>query len=325
MDFFVNNSHDPAFNLALEELLAAEYRHEFFMLWRNSPAIIVGRNQNTAAEINPAAVRKLGVAVVRRITGGGAVYHDLGNINYTIAREGRRLGGNSFAECAAAVVAALRKMGVPAEFSGRNDILVAGRKVSGSARSVLRDRTLFHGTMLFNTDVGVLEQVLRPDEHKILARGIKSVRSRVTNLCEFFPGWSVDDFHRAFMEALSAELRLGTPLPPPPEFIARAGKLADERYRTWEWNYGSAYPYDFIRRGRFSGGSVEVAAQIAANRIARLDLRGDFFGDLPAEELAEKLIGCQFRPDAVAERLAAVDLESYLRGISKIELASLFE
>ena len=325
MDFFVNTSHDPAFNLALEEELATGFGGEFFMLWRNGPSIIVGRNQNTAAEIDSAAVRKLGIPVVRRITGGGAVYHDLGNLNYTIARDGRKLESASFAECAGVVVAALNKMGIPAEFSGRNDILVSGRKVSGSAKSVLRERTLFHGTMLFDVDMSVLGRVLKPDETKIRSKGVKSVRSRVMNLRELFPQWSMEDFLHVFQQVLMEALGIAAAQPPPPEFISRAEKLADERYRATEWNYGSAYPYDFNRRARFSGGSVELSARIRENRIAELTLHGDFFGDAPAEELTRLLTGTVFRPEAVAERLAAVDLDRFMHGISASELASLFE
>lgn len=325
MKFFVNTSHDPAFNLALEETLAVRHGEEFFMLWRNGPSIIVGRNQNTAAEIDSAAVRELGIPVVRRITGGGAVYHDLGNINYTIARDGRRLDSADFSECAKVVVTALNDLGIPAEFSGRNDILVDGRKVSGSAKSVLRERTLFHGTMLFDVDMSVLGRVLKPDEEKIRAKGVKSVRSRVMNLKERFPEWSVEDFRAAFERALLKELGIPAPDPLPEAFSTMAEKLADERYRKWEWNFGSAYPYDFRRRARFSNGSVEVSAEVRDNRIAKLAFHGDFFGDAPAEELARQLVGTLFRPEAVAEKLASLDLERFMHGISAAELAGLFE
>lgn len=325
MELFVNSSTDPAFNLALEELLAAEYPGEFLMLWRNGPSIIVGRNQNTLAEIDADIVRARGIPVVRRTTGGGAVYHDLGNINYTIAKNGRLTGGDAFAECAQVVVAALRKMGAPAEFSGRNDIIVDGRKVSGSAKRVLAERTLFHGTMLFDTDLSVLETVLRPDTEKIRSKGIKSVRSRVMNLREIFPGWHMDDFRHAFRSALLAELKLEGASPLPESFAPRAEELADRRYRTREWNFGSAYPFEFRRRGRFPGGSVEVAARIENNRIAEVRFYGDFFGDDPAEGVVRQLVGCPFEVDAVARVLRNCDLERCMHGIDADGLAALFE
>ena len=325
MEFLINDSHDPAYNLALEELLASEYEREFLMLWRNGRSVIVGRNQNTLAEIDADAVRELGVAVVRRTTGGGAVYHDLGNFNYTIACFGRFTQLESFAESAAVVVAALKRMGIAAEFSGRNDILVDGRKVSGSARRVFRDRTLFHGTMLFDVDLSVLGRVLHPDAEKIFSKGVKSVRSRVMNLRELFPAWSVEEFREKFVAALLAEAGVEKPSPIPAGFAERAQRLADERYRTYEWNYGSPFPYDFRNKARFAGGTVEVVLRIEKNLIAGVRLHGDFFGDAPAEELAEKLVGCPFAAAAVRDRLANVKLDDYLRGITAAELASLFE
>ncbi len=325
MEFLINPSHDPAYNLALEELLASEYGREFLMLWRNGPSVIVGRNQNTLAEIDPDVVNELGVAVVRRTTGGGAVYHDLGNFNYTIARFGRLTGQESFADSAGAVVAALRRMGIPAEFSGRNDILVNGRKVSGSARRVFADRTLFHGTMLFDVDLSVLGRVLNPDAEKILSKGVKSVRSRVMNLRELFPEWSIEEFRERFVAALLAESGAERPSPIPPGFAERAERLAAERYRTREWNFGSPYPYDFRNKKRFPGGTVEVLLRIEENRISEARFHGDFFGDAPVEELAERLIGCPLRPDAVLERLAGVGTQEYFRGVTAAEIASLFE
>jgi len=324
MDFFINPSHDPAYNLALEELLAAEYGREFLMLWRNGPSVIVGRNQNTLAEIDPDAVRELGIPVVRRTTGGGAVYHDLGNFNYTIARSGRLTRQESFSESAAVVVAALKRMGIPAEFSGRNDILVGGRKVSGSARRVFRERTLFHGTMLFDVDLSVLGRVLAPDPEKIRAKGVRSVRARVMNLRELFPEWSTEFFREKFVAALLAEAGAARPLPVPAGFAERAERLADERYRTREWNCGSPYPYDFRNKARFAGGTVEVSLRIEGNAIADARFHGDFFGDAPVEELAERLVGCPFDAEAVRGRLAGVAVDDYLRGVTADELASLF-
>ena len=324
MEFFINASHDPAYNLALEELLASEYEREFLMLWRNGPSVIVGRNQNTLAEIDADAVRELGIRVVRRTTGGGAVYHDLGNFNYTIARFGRFTELESFAESAQVVVAALRRMGIPAEFSGRNDILVDGKKVSGSARRVFPDRTLFHGTMLFDVDLSVLGRVLNPDTEKILSKGVKSVRSRVMNLRELFPGWSTELFREKFVSALLAESGIGEASPIPPGFAERAERLAAERYRTREWNFGSPYPYDFRNRKRFPGGTVEVLLRIEKDRIADIRFHGDFFGDAPVEALAKHLVGAPLRPDAVLERLGGVKVEEYFRGFTAAELASLF-
>ena len=258
MNLLINTSTDPAFNLALEELIAAEYPSEVVMLWRNAPAIIVGRNQNTEAEINAEAVRERGIKVVRRITGGGAVYHDLGNINYTIAANGRQLDQEAFARNAEIIINVLRTMGIDARFHGRNDILVDGRKISGSAKSVLTDRTLFHGTLLFDADLTVLSQVLTPDEEKIRSKGIKSVRSRVANLKEYLPDLTSDEFMANLGTGLLRLMQLDEVTPVPADLIVKAEKLADEKYRQWQWNFGTLIAYSYRHRERFSCGSVEV-------------------------------------------------------------------
>ena len=187
MRFFINDNNDPAFNLALEELLCSEFPEEVLMLWRNRSSVIVGKNQNTFAEVNRPFVEEQNIPVIRRMTGGGAVYHDIGNVNYSFIIHERRPGADSFAAFACPVTEALRRMGVDAQFSGRNDILVDGRKISGSAQCCVKERTLFHGTLLFDVDMDMLGKVLTPGKAKIESKGVKSVRARVANLKEFLP------------------------------------------------------------------------------------------------------------------------------------------
>lgn len=326
MKFYLNSSTDPAFNLALEETLAAEEKGDgFFMLWRNAPAVIVGRNQNTAAEINAGYVRRHHIQVVRRITGGGAVYHDLGNLNYTIAAPGRSLAAGAFAELADPVVRVLRRLGVPAEWSGRNDILVEGRKVSGSARSVLRETTLFHGTLLFDVDLEILSEALRPDPDKIRSKGVRSVRARVANLREFMPGWTMPQFMAELERGLSAELGAAAAEPPPPSVLAAAEQLAERKYRSREWNYHTAFPYDWRVRKRFAAGTVELTVAVSGNRVVGLRFSGDFFGEAPVEELAARLVGAAFTPEEIAARLTGIDPGRFIAGLSAAELLELFD
>ena len=325
MKLLVNNSLDPAFNLALEELLASEYSEPVVMLWRNGPSVIVGRNQNTHAEVNIETLRSWQIAVVRRITGGGAVYHDPGNINYTITADDRLLDSEAFARHARIILEVLHQLGIAAEFHGRNDILVDGRKISGSAKSVLADRTLFHGTLLFDTDLSVLSQVLTPDEEKIKAKGIRSVRSRVANLKEFLPHFDRESFFQELIDRLLVILGEKQLSPLPENLLVRAGELADRKYRTWEWNFGSATDYSYCRKKRFSGGSVEVRFCVRDNRIADLAFFGDFFGNSPVMELAAELNGALPRYDVIAGKLAAVDTAEFISGVSREELLTLFE
>ena len=324
MDLLFDRQTDAAGNLALEEIVASDYPGEALMLWRNAPAIIVGRNQNTAAEIDTEYVRLHRIDVVRRLTGGGAVYHDLGNINYTIIASGRQMEPESFARNAAPIVQVLKGMGVAAEFKGRNDILVDGRKVSGSAKRVLTDRTLFHGTLLFDTDLSVLGAALTPDENKIRAKGIKSVRSRVANLREFLPQWDVERFIGELCARLQELTGQSGFRDIPEEYMRRAEALAASKYRTWEWNFGTAIAYSYCWRDRFPCGGVEVRFNVRDNRIADMNITGDFFGAGDVTELAAQFDGLPPEPTAIAAKIGSLDVGHYISGLTGAELLTLF-
>ena len=323
MRFYLNRETDPAFNLALEETLAAAGTEEFFMLWRNRPTVVVGRNQNTAAEIDGGFLRARGIDVVRRITGGGAVYHDLGNVNYTIAAAGGAGDADSFARRAAPVVEVLREWGVDARFSGRNDILVGDRKISGSARSTLRGRTLFHGTLLFDVDMESLAGALRPDPLKTASKGIASVRARVANLKEFLPTMTSEEFMAELARRLRRRLDVTEESPIPADSIRAARRLAAEKYRRSEWTYGNSFDYDYEKRARFPGGTLSLRCRVEANRITAASITGDFFGSRPVAELEMKLSGLEFRRDAVAAAIG--DPGEWVGDVTREEFLSLFE
>ncbi len=324
MKFFYNSSGDAPFNLALEELIASRVEDDVFMLWRNRSAVIVGRNQNTAAEVDSSYAEANNIQIVRRMTGGGAVYHDFGNINYTICTAGRQLKEGAFARHAACVVDALRKMGVAAEFSGRNDIIVDGKKISGSAKTVLSSRTLFHGTLLFDTDLSVLTRVLTPDPDKIRTKGIKSVRSRVGNLREYFPGMEVEDFITVFTnEIISVNHAVLEDIPQ--ELKLEADRLADEKYRTWQWNYGTAISYSFCKKRRFDFGTVQLNFNVKDNCIADLGICGDFFGGGDISVLCRELEGTSLEPEILAQAVKKIPVEKFIHGAESSDIISLFE
>ena len=323
MRLLVNHQTDPAYNLALEELLASESREDMLMLWRNDNAIIVGRNQNTAAEIDADFVRVNHIQVVRRMTGGGAVYHDLGNINYTIIAPGRQLEQEAFSRNAAVIVKVLKSYGLDAKFQGRNDILLDGRKVSGSAKCVLNDRTLFHGTLLFDADLSVLTRALTPDESKIASKGIKSVRSRVANIREYLPQFDRETFFADLQSRLAEQLGVFTEAIP--EKLQRAAEiLAQQKYRTWEWNYGSVMTYAYNWKARFACGGVEICFNVKDNLIADMKITGDFFGSRDVAELAAKFNGVRPERNALLAVIAPVDIGNYIHGITADEFISLF-
>ena len=325
MKFYINKSTDAAFNLALEELLGSTVDCFTVMLWQNANAVIIGRNQHTIQEINSSFVKENNIQVVKRLTGGGAVYHDMGNINYTIIKPGKYLANEDFAPNAKFIIDALNNMGVPAEFSGRNDILACGKKISGSARSYINNNTLFHGTLLFDANMDILSNALACDPAKMVSKGIKSVRSRVGNLKElYFPTLTTKEFLPIFAQKIKEQFSDVQEEEIPNELIEKAELLAQERYRSWEWTYGSNWKYDVENSKRFPAGRVNVFFSVENNKISSVIFKGDFFGSCDIEILQEKLIGTPLKSEAIIEKLIEVNLNLYIENITPEELAQLF-
>ena len=187
MRFYMETgSIDPAYNLAFEEyVLRNKKEGDFLLLWQNDNAVIIGRNQNTEEEIDKAFVEAHGIKVVRRITGGGAVYHDLGNLNYSFITDCTAFNKDALAAFTEPVAAALRALGAPAQLSGRNDIVIEGKKVSGTAQRIQDGRILHHGTLLFQSDPEMIAGALKADPDKFRSKSTKSVRSRVGNIADY--------------------------------------------------------------------------------------------------------------------------------------------
>ncbi len=323
MHFYCSPSFDATLNLALEELLVRE-GEDCFMLWRNSPSVIIGRNQNTAAEVNAAALRVFGIPAVRRITGGGAVYHDLGNINFSYICSAEIHASPEV--CCGPITRALQKLGWSGcSFSGRNDIVLDGVKISGCARCVQAGRMLFHGTLLYDADLEMLSKVLNPDPEKIRSKGIASVRSRVGNLRSMGSGKAPETavFLQSLEKTLAEVMDFSLSVPPDRGIMERALHLAETRYRTQEWNWGSPFPYDIVRKKRFPSGSVAAEMQILENRIAGIRFTGDFFSTRPAEDLAAKLTGLPLQREALLPVLEKESAETYFTGITAPEILEL--
>ncbi len=314
MKYAVNTSTDPHFNLAFDEYCLQQYRsdEDFFYLWRNRPSVIIGLNQNAYSEVNLDYLDSHGITLARRVTGGGAVYHDLQNLNYTFI--GHSVSPQPF-------VAALRELGVEAELTGRNDIFVGGRKVSGYARRVWHDREIVHGTLMYDVDIDTLTGVLDAPGSKMEAKGIASVRSRVANLKDALPQFaSLDELQDALHGILAAG---DGQMPMGEEDIAEIGRMAEEKFATWEWVYGHSREADFRRRAKLACGTVEAGISIDRGRISGLEFSGDFLGDRPAGELASALKGTKFEKKAVRDALKRLGAEKYFTGVSADELAEL--
>ncbi len=319
MYYIEGQSTDPAFNLAMEEYLYRTIGQEhpgYFLLWQNRPSIIVGRFQNTAQEVNRPFVEERGIAVVRRISGGGAVYHDLGNINYTFIVPNDEGNPFDFARHAKPVVDALAALGVKAEFNSRNDLAIDGKKFSGSAQHMDRRRLLHHGTLLFDSDLSVLALALQVDEEKFSSKGFKSVRSRVTNILPCLPvPLSLGEFMDYLRNSLSGLEQISL-TEGQKEGIAA---LREEKYATWEWNWGASPDFSERKVRRFAWGKVEALLDVKNGVIKQARFFGDFFGQENREEVELLLAGCPYREEDIAGRLAEFPLTNYFRGAEKEE------
>ncbi|MCL2128654.1 MAG: lipoate--protein ligase [Treponema sp.] len=295
MFFYIGNDRtSPYFNLALEQAVfdSLDRRRSYCMLWQNSSAVIVGRHQNTAAEINPAFVDSRGISVVRRLSGGGAVYHDLGNVNFTFITGIETEEGLNFSVFCKPVLEALLSFGVRAEISGRNDITIEGKKISGNAQYIRQGRVLHHGTLLYDTDLSVLEKALTANG-KIESKGIKSVRSGITNIRPYMKkDMPVEAFKAALKESLFSsfsmgEYELGV------EELNAAKTLEEQVYSKWDWNYGKSPPYNVRKSRRVEGcGTVEVLLYVGdGGMISGTSFYGDFFGSEDPAALAALLTG----------------------------------
>lgn len=326
MLFVDNGGHtDAHLNLALEEYVL---RHrmgddDLLLFYVNAPAIIIGRNQNTVEEIAEEVVEARGIRVVRRISGGGAVYHDLGNLNFSFMT--RDVGGrfNRYETFNRPVVEVLQALGVPAEIGGRNDILAGGRKISGNAQFASADRMLSHGTLLLDSDLDDVTAALRPKPGKVESKGVKSVRSRVANISEFLAApITVDELRERILERLFGT-RDRSKIPTVSLDAAdwrKVEALRAEKYGTWEWNYGENPPSNVQRARRFPAGEIDARFDIQDGHIRSVRIFGDYMGRVDVGELEARLKGLPFTRESVASALDAGDVEDYFGKISRDEV-----
>jgi lipoate-protein ligase A len=313
MEFLSFSSLDPAFNLALEERLFTTLppRHPgLFLLWQNGPSVIVGRHQCTAEEVNAEFIRRENLPVVRRNTGGGAVYHDTGNLNFSFLENMSRPNKMDFRRLLVPVCLALADVGVAAEISGRNDLETRGRKISGNAQLLRDGKVLHHGTLLVNLDFSRMAEALKPAPEKIRSKGVSSVRARVANIAEFWkPGATMETLRDALSRRCAerqAELSRET--------LAAAQSLAETKYRRWDWNYGASPAFTEKKRERFPWGSVEMRLDVRDGLIRSCRVHGDFFAAAPIGGLEALLTGKKRESGALTQALAGADMENFFCG-----------
>lgn len=303
---------DPRLNLALEEHLLrnVELNEPILLFYQNAPSVIIGRNQNTLEEIDPEYVQREGLQLVRRLSGGGAVYHDLGNLNFSFVTPSKE-GLHDFARFTGPVVQALRELGVPAELRGKSDIFAAGKKVSGNAQYASGGRMFSHGTLLFNTDLEAMLKALNPRQVAIESRAVQSVRNYVANLCELLPaGMSLAELKAALLAGL-----FGRGEPPRyalgPADREQVEAIAAGRYRRWEWNIGHSPRFNVRKSAQTPAGKVDARIEVENGRVAGIRFYGDFEGRRDVAELEERLIGVRYDAGALGQALADLDPRPY--------------
>lgn len=318
MYYLASDSVDPRFNLALEQFVFdnLDRTHDYFMLWRNDNAVIVGKHQNAAGEINAEYVRKQNIHVVRRLSGGGAVYHDLGNVNFTFIMSGDNNKPFDFGGFCRPVVRALAALGVTADVNGRHDMTIDGKKFSGNAQYRKRGRVLHHGTILYDSDLSVLSKALMVQKDKIESKAVKSVRSRVANIKDYMAGdIGVERLMEELRDAMFKEFAM-EPYSLTDSDLDATRRLQREVYDTWEWNFGESPAYSIRKERRVDGcGTIEVHMNVEKGAIRRIVFFGDYFGNADSAELGCLLQGARLERAHLREVLATTAIGDYFHNL----------
>lgn len=322
--YYENDSIDPYFNLALEEYLLLNHcdEEDIFLLWKNEPTVVVGRHQNTIEEVDVDFAACHGIHVVRRISGGGAVFHDLGNLNYSF------LGIDTeelfdFSRFTRPLIHTLARLGLSAENGGRNDVFIDGKKISGNAQFRRHNRVLHHGTILFNTDLNRLSEVLHATSKSYATSGIASVRARVVNVLECLQKSGPDMTLTEFQSRLLDEIHRSTALCRKNLTMQdRHGieQLRDDKYRTKKWNFGGPpLQWNHCVSQRFDWGTLDVRMSIKDDIVRRCKIFGDFFCLESPDEICRDLVGLRFEPRNFDDRLDEHKLRRVLPELEKTE------
>ncbi|EOL48863.1 lipoyltransferase and lipoate-protein ligase [Enterococcus phoeniculicola] len=332
MIFVPNENNDPRVNLAIETYLLKEFPLDepILLFYINEPSIIIGRNQNTIEEINVDYVEEHGIHVVRRLSGGGAVYHDYGNLNFSFIMPDDGNSFRDFAKVTQPIIQALHELGIEgAELKGRNDLVINDMKFSGNAMYATSGRMFAHGTIMFDSDVNEVVNALKVRKDKIESKGIKSIRSRVTNIKPFLPeekqGMTTKEFRQDILlkifgvdsvdDVKTYELT--------EKDWVEINKISDEYYRNWDWNYGKSPEFDIEKRHRFPIGSIEIRLNVSNGEIVEAKIFGDFFGLGEISDVENALVGVKYEKNAINEAVKAIDVKKYFGNIEVQDLADL--
>lgn len=326
MIYVINDNNNPFFNHAAEEYLMENFHEEVFMLWINRPALLIGRNQNTLSEINLDYVKKNNMTVVRRLSGGGTVYNDLGNINFTFITHRDPFDSkvqNGFKKFALPIINALQSLGINAEFTGRNDIVIDNKKFSGNAQYFQKDKLLHHGTILYNCNMKDLPLALKVKDIKFVDKSVKSVASRVTNIYPYMKDkMDVLEFREYLKDYIIKTYNIKNIYQFNERDIEEINKISKNRFETWEWNYGKSPDYKYKNIIKYPSGIIEYNLNVENGSISNISIYGDFFGEKDIKDIEIKLIGVKHNIAELMKALNNINIDDYILGLTKEEFVS---
>ncbi|MEB4888825.1 lipoate--protein ligase [Priestia megaterium] len=325
---FIDNqkNYDPRINLAIEEyaLKHLDINETYLLFYINEPSIIIGKNQNTIEEINTKYVEDQHIYVVRRLSGGGAVYHDKGNLNFSFITKDDGNSFHNFKKFTEPVVEALKKLGVNAELSGRNDLMAEGRKISGNAQFSTKGRMFSHGTLLFDSEIENVVSALKVKKDKIESKGIKSIRNRVANISEFLEQKvTVEEFREMLLRYIFEGEENITEYKLTEKDWETIHQISKERYQSWDWNYGKSPKFNLQHSHRFPVGQIDVRLEVNKGKIDACTIYGDFFGVGDVQEVQGKLTGVRYEKASIEQALEDIDIPHYFGNITKEEFVEL--
>ena len=309
-----NDKTNPYFNLAMEEYLLKNFNEDMFILWRNEPSIIIGKNQNTISEINLDYVKEHNIPVVRRQSGGGAVFHDLGNINFTFIASNNNF--SDFKRFTLPIIELLRSLNINAEFSGRNDLLIDGKKFSGNAQYHYKNKVMHHGTLLFSSEISDMSNALKAKPIKFEGKGVKSVKSRVTNISEHLSeSMNILQFKDLLMDYLEKTNNDNKYYQLTDYDINEINNLVSQKYNTWDWNFGNSPKFSLYNELKYPSGNIEFNLNVDKGIIKDIKFFGDFFGKYDVSFIEESLIGTKYEENSIKNVLSNIDVNNYFLGI----------
>lgn len=323
MKFIENNQTNPSYNLALENwILENLIDDSYLMLWRNDKSIIVGRNQNTLSEINQIFVEENNIKVVRRMTGGGAVYHDLSNINFSFFTDWDDSKDVDFKEFASVLIDFLNSLKIAAKFSGRNDLTINAKKIAGFSYRIWENRLLFNGAILFDTDLSMLSKSLNVNYKKFTDKAVKSVSSRVSNIRpHLMIDMNIDEFLNMLKLYLFDRFNIEKTYSLDKKDLKSVREIQKDIFDSWARTYGQSFPSNYKNSRYFTNkGLLEVNIELNKGMIKDIKIYGDFFADFDKVEIENKLIGQAFSPYFVKKALKDIEIEKYLGKITVDDL-----